>query len=142
MVLILPNRKRRRKMTEQVEDVRFKFLYGQPQLTVDKQFRLLLSLLRKNNAPEHPVRVRRIDMIASGKDANRGLCHLANQHKPRSERYFIITIRKNDPWSTQIDSIIHEWAHTLTWYQTIEGKDHPDTFARKYGVLYRAYIED
>lgn len=127
---------------EHVEDDRCKFLHGQPLLTVEKQFRLLLRLLRNQYPPEHPVRVRRVDRDLMGHDAPLGMCGLANQHKPKSERYFTIWIRKGDPWSTQRDTLIHEWAHALTWYQLPEGKDHGDLFARKYGILYRTFVED
>ncbi len=129
-------------MTEEVQDERCKYMHGQSTLTVDQQFRLLLRLLREQHAPEHPVKVRRVAFPSAGPKALQGMCSIANSEKPRSERYFVISIRKSDPWNTQRDTLIHEWAHALTWYQLEPGKDHGDAFARKYGVLYRAYIED
>lgn len=129
-------------MTEE-EDNRCKYLHGQPPgLTVDRQFRILLRMLREKYPPDHPVRVRRVVLPASGPKACQGSCGVANSDKPKSERYFVIWIRISDPWSTQRDTLIHEWAHALTWYQLGEGKDHGDIFARKYGVLYREFIED
>ena len=129
-------------MTELVEDARCKYMHGQPTLTVERQFRLLLRLLRRDFPPEHPIRVRRVVLPTTGREAYQGQCGLSNQDKPKSERYFTIWLRKSDPWATQRDALLHEWAHALTWYQLAEGKDHGDVFARKQGVLYRAYIED
>ncbi len=129
-------------MTEHVEDERCKYMHGQPTLNVEQQFRLLLGMLRKDFPPEYPVRVRRVPLATTGPKACQGMCGVANSDKPKAERYFIIWLRKSDPWATQRDTLIHEWAHALTWFQLGDGKDHGDIFARKYGVLYRAYIED
>ena len=130
-------------MTDEIEDNRRKYLQGQPSnLTVAQQFRILLRRLRLDFPPEHPVRVRRLNRDMLGADAPYGLCGLSNQGKPKAERYFVIWVRNSDPWNVQSDTLIHEWAHCLTWYQMADGKDHGDLFARKYGVLYRAYIED
>ena len=117
-------------------------MHGQPTLNVELQFRLLLRMLRKDFPPDYPVQVRRVTLPTTGPKACQGMCGVANSDKPKAERYFTIWLRKSDPWATQRDTLIHEWAHALTWFQLGEGKDHGDVFARKYGVLYRAYIED
>lgn len=129
-------------MTEEIEDSRCKFLHGQPALGVEQQFRLLLRLLREKYPPEFPVKVRRVNLPSTGPKACQGMCGLANTDKPKSQRYFVIWLRKSDAWATQRDTLIHEWAHALTWFQLPDGKDHGDVFARKYGVLYREFIED
>lgn len=130
-------------MIDETEDSRRKYLQGYPiNLTVAQKFRILLVRLRKEFPPEHPVRVRRLNKDMLGPDAPFGVCGLSNQYKPKSQRYFLIWIRNSDSWNVQSDTLIHEWAHTLTWFQLPNGKDHGDLFARKYGVLYRAYIED
>lgn len=130
-------------MTEQIEDHRCKYLHGQPSnLTVDQHFRLLLRLLRKGYPTEYPVRVRRITLPLQGPRAMQGMCYVANSDKPKAQRYFVILIRNSDTWTAQRDTLIHEWAHALTWFQLPDGKEHGDAFARKYGVLYREFIED
>lgn len=129
-------------MTEQIEDDRCKYMHGQPKLTVEQQFRLLLRMLRRDFPAEYPIQVRRVMLPTTGPKACQGMCGVANNDKPKAERYFTIWLRKSDPWVTQRDTLLHEWAHALTWFQLGEGKDHGDVFARKYGVLYRAYIED
>lgn len=129
-------------MSEEIDDSRCKFLHGHPVLGVDQQFRLLLRLLREKYSPELPVKVRRVPLPATGPKACQGLCGIANSDKSKSKQYFVIWIRKSDPWATQRDTLIHEWAHALTWFQLPDGKDHGDVFARKYGVLYREFVED
>lgn len=130
-----------------VDDERVKYLHGYPKdLTVDQKFRLILRLLRKDFPAEYPVRVRREENSSlkqkGYKDPPYGWCWLSNENKPKSERYFSITINKNVSWRQQFETILHEWAHALTWNLLVEGKDHGDLFHRAYGNLYRRYIED
>ncbi len=126
---------------EEEEDKRCKYLHGQPQkLRVDQQFRLILKLLRADFPAEYPVRVRRHPGVH--KDAPCGGCSLVNQDKPKSERYFLIEINRSVPWRNQFETILHEWSHALTWEEVAEGRDHSDIFHRKFGVLYREYVED
>jgi hypothetical protein len=131
-------------MNKKVElDDRSKYLQGHPvNLTVNQKFRILLKYLKEQFPPEHEVRVKRLSSNVLGPDAPYGTCQLVNSSKPKSKRYFLICVRKADPWNIQVDTLLHEWAHALTWYQLPDGKDHGDQFARKYGVLYRAFIED
>lgn len=136
-------REKEKKMTEEHSDGRVKFLHGQPKnLTVDQKFRLILRLLRERFPTDLPVRVRRVTKEIMGADTPYGICSLVNASKPKSKRYYLILINKQHPWSQQCETILHEWAHALTWYQLEDGKDHGDIFARKYGVLYREFIED
>ena len=134
---------------EDVEDERCKYLHGQPHtLTVDEKFRLILKLLRADFPAEYPVKVRRRNdeiLKRSGhKDAPYGWCSLVNENTPKSEqkRYFLIEINRSVPWRNQFETILHEWSHALTWEEVIEGRDHSDIFHRKFGVLYREYVED
>lgn len=129
-------------MSSDKVDNRCKYLHGQPILTVDQDFRLLLRLLRQKYPTSMPVKVRRVALPATGPKACHGMCGIANLDKDKSKQYFVIWLRKSDTWSSQRDTLIHEWAHALTWYQLPDGKDHGDVFARKYGVLYREFIED
>ncbi len=132
---------------EEEEDKRSKYLHGQPQkLSVDHKFRLILKLLRADFPAEYPVRVRRHpgEILKRGghKDSPCGWCSLVNQDKPKSERYFLIEINRSMPWRNQFETILHEWSHALAWEEGAEGRDHSDIFHRKFGVLYREYVED
>lgn len=132
---------------EDVEDDRCKYLHGQPKkLTVDEKFRLILRMLRADFPAEHPVKVRRHpdEILKRGgyKDAPYGWCSLVNQAKPKSERYFLIEINRSMPWRSQFETILHEWTHALTWEEVVEGQGHSDIFHRRFGMLYRQYVED
>lgn len=129
------------------EDARCKYVQGKPRnLTVDQMFRLILKRLRIDFPAQYPVKVRRHlkEILKRGghKDAPFGWCSIVNEHKSRTERYFLIEINRSVPWHSQFETILHEWAHALTWEEVVSGRDHSDIFHRKYGVLYRAYVED
>ena len=125
-----------------VSDERAKYLHGQPKdLTVDQKFRLIIRLLRRDFPADIPIKVRR----KTDKQIKRkifGWCSLANSSKSKNEQYFLITINRSCSWAQQFDTILHEWAHALTWDEVEQGKDHSDLFARAFGKLYRTYIED
>lgn len=135
-------------MAEELEDDRAKYLHGQPKdLTVDQKFRLILRLLREQFAPDLPVRVRRhsnalLKKKSGYKDAPYGWCSKVNSEKTKNKQYYYIEINKGVPWRQQFETILHEWAHALTWGQAEQGKDHSDIFHRVYGKLYRAFVED
>jgi len=131
-------------MDEEFEDPRPKYLHGQPQdLTVDQKFRLILRMLRANHSPDLPVKVRRVDSSnVSAVDGTCGICWISNSNQPKSEQYYCILLNKKYPWGAQLETLLHEWAHTLAWHLIEEGKDHGDIFHRYNGVLYRAFIED
>lgn len=131
------------------EDLRAKYIQGQPKdLTVDQKFRLICRLLRRDFPPEYPMRVHRRspEYMAVGnykvKDAPLGYCSLANACTPVGDnrRYFVIELHREISWDQMFHTLIHEWAHALTWGR--EGKDHGDLFARALGNLYRAFVED
>lgn len=124
------------------EDLRPKYLHGcSTKLTVDQKFRRILHLLRKDFPPEYPVKVRRISESLSGPDAPYGYCTLVHENGEKTKRYFLIKLSKSNTWHHQFNTILHEWAHCLTWHLVGE-KDHGDVFHRKHGVLYRRYVED
>jgi hypothetical protein len=131
------------------DDLRAKYLQGQPKdLTVDQKFRIICRLLRRDFPPEYPIRVHRrsSEHMAVGnykvKDAPLGYCSLANAgtRAEDNRRYFVIELHKEISWDQMFHTLIHEWAHALTWER--EGKDHGDLFARALGNLYRAFVED
>ncbi len=131
------------------EDLRIKFLQGRPKdLTVDQKFRLIVRLLREQFPPEYPVKVRRHprEIMKRGgynyQDAPWGYCSLVNAETPKVEdkRYFLIQLNKSATWNRLFDTLLHEWAHAMTWRR--ENKDHGDLFARAFGSIYRAFVED
>lgn len=125
------------------DDARCKYLHDQPcKSSVDEKFRLILRLLRQDFPPEYPVKVHRVTKPLTGPDAPYGDCSLVNQNGLKDKRYFLIRISKTIIWTQQFETILHEWAHCLTWHLVDGSRAHSDVFHRKYGVLYRKYIED
>lgn len=126
---------------QEQEDPRCKYLIGRPKdMTVDQKFRLLLYRLRRDFSPDFPVKVRRVEKDLLGPDSPHGMVYMVHEGKPGA--YYKILINKKYPWTSQFDTIMHEWAHTLTWYLVGNGKDHCDIFHRTFGNLYRAFVED
>lgn len=125
-------------------DERAKYLHDQPtNLTVDQKFRLVARLLREYFMPDRPVRVRRAPKNDPGLvklNAN-GYTHLANSDKSKSEQYFVIVINKDMDWDKQLNAMMHEWAHAMTWDMPTS-QDHPRDWAHAYGKIYRFIIED
>ena len=125
-----------------VPDDRAKYLLGQPKdLSVNQKFRLILRLLRADFPANMPIKVRRLTSEVIKRKVF-GWCSLVNSDGPKAKKYFLITVNKSFSWAQQFDTILHEWAHALTWNEVEQGKDHSDLFARAYGKLYRVYIED
>ena len=128
-------------MVEEQEDLRCKYLLDQPKdITVDQKFRLFLRLLRAQFPPDYPVKVRRVDQECFDTDSPHGMVWMVNEGKPNA--YYKILINLRYPWTAQFDTIMHEWAHCLTWHLVGNGKDHCDSFHRCFGNLYRAFVED
>jgi hypothetical protein len=76
-----------------------------------------------------PVRVRRIKL--------NDLCGDCAYYD--TERYFSIRINKSDPFRVQLDTLIHEWAHTLSWFTT-GVDDHSGEWGLSYSRIYGAFI--
>jgi len=119
----------------------FRYLDGKwgHDLTVDQKFRALLRKLRAEFPLQYPVKMRRLD-LGEGKKALSGYCQLANQGKVKEKRYFKISVNQRHTWSMQFDTILHEWAHALTW-ENPTSQDHSRYWAEAYGKLYRAMVE-
>ncbi len=50
---------------------------------------------------------------------------------------FRIVIHKKSVFATRIDTLIHEWAHTLTWNSE---EDHNYKWGIAYSKIYRGYL--
>ena len=128
-------------MDEEQEDPRCKYLADQSKdITVDQKFKLILRLLRKQFPPDFPVQVRRVAKDLLGADSPHGMVWMVHEGNPNA--YYKILINNKYPWTSQFDTIMHEWAHTLTWHIVGNGRDHGDSFHRAFGNLYRAFVED
>lgn len=54
-----------------------------------------------------------------------------------------ITIVINDGpcWCCKIDSLIHEWAHAITWFGSERDQEHPAEWGIAYAKIYSLFLE-
>ncbi len=53
---------------------------------------------------------------------------------------FFIYVNKSLPNFVKLDTVIHEWAHALTWFGADQEEDHSDEWGLTYAKIYRAWI--
>ena len=99
-------------------------------------FAAMVAKLRRDAPPLLPVRVYvRAKLDGGWGETSLILC---GKGRPMS---FVIAIKRSLR-VTMRDTLIHEWAHALTW---AEGEhvetDHGDSWALAYGRVYRVLIE-
>jgi hypothetical protein len=54
---------------------------------------------------------------------------------------FVIRVCKDEPESSAIWTLLHEFPHTMSWDEWVETGKHGPKFAKAYEVVYRAYEE-
>jgi predicted SprT family Zn-dependent metalloprotease len=54
---------------------------------------------------------------------------------------FKIRINRRTSLTQRIDSILHEWAHVLTWFGAGHYEEHPDEWGLCYAKIYRAFMD-
>ena len=91
--------------------------------------RAVKLLSEKCPPPRLPVKVRRV-RLKRGID---GDCEKCVGH-------YYIRINRNLSESEAIDTLIHEWAHALSW--SIRGDDHCDEWGKAYSRVYRVFLKD
>jgi hypothetical protein len=95
-------------------------------LTVDSKWRKTLSWLRREHPLGKKVRVRQIDMKDQGETSY-------VNHR------FEITILKKQCLNLRMDTLLHEWAHALTWWGN-DADEHGSEWGLAYACLYRTWI--
>jgi len=98
-------------------------------LTTTQKWRKTLGWLRRNFPTQFPVTVRSVQMKDDGE---------TSEYKGPQ---FIILINRNKSLAVRIDSILHEWAHVLTWFGAGHYEEHPDEFGLCWAKIYRTFIE-
>jgi len=103
-------------------------------INVEKKWKLLVAWLKENFPPQHPVRVLRVSKERLPGDFADG---------DLIKGTFRIRIMRNASFQIKVDSLLHEWAHLLTWYNDTKGDEDPH-FA-EWGVaqarIYRRYCK-
>lgn len=90
----------------------------------------LIRFLKKNFPADLPVRVRRRKLSK----ALDGYCKLKDD-------YYLIVICKEAPEHEAVDTLLHEWAHTLTWDKCPKD-DHCNEWGIAYSRIYRMFVND
>lgn len=100
-------------------------------LTTATKWRRLLRWLRNTYPANYPVRVERRRRSTKEKELC-GYCVF------RTNQFFVFVDRRQD-WALQVDTLIHEWAHALTWHGN-DDDDHGPEWGLAYAMLYRAFL--
>ena len=100
-------------------------------MLIDQKWRKLTGRLRREFPCRRRIEVRRV----SGKNLRglHGECLYQNGR-------FLIRINKNQSFALAVDSLLHEWAHVLTFHGN-DTDDHGEEWGLAYARLYRAYLE-
>ena len=102
-----------------------------PLPNLNRGFRTI-TWLRRTFPPPHPVRVRRLCMPKGEK--------LCGDTWLGVGMRFAIRVERRQSWALALDTLLHEWAHTLTWH----GNDtdwHGAEWGLQYARIYRAFLE-
>lgn len=100
-------------------------------MTINQKWRKLLAWLHRNFGLECACHVR----TATLKD----FCGYTSFCKPKG---FTIKIHRNQCFQLRVDTLIHEWAHALTWFGAeTKNEDHSAEWAIQYAKVYRTFIE-
>jgi len=68
-----------------------------------------------------------------------GDCSLHSSFRLEKD-YFLIRINAANKYEVKADTILHEWAHVLTWFDT-ELEPHGNTWGEAYARIYRAWLK-
>jgi len=100
-------------------------------LTTTQKWRRTLTWLRRNFPAPLPIIVRSVPILKWQGEAQ---CH--------SGRQFVIKIDRKQSFDLRIDTIIHEWAHVLTWFGAETNiEDHSAEWGIAYAKIYRTYLK-
>ena len=103
-----------------------------PRLSAETKYRRLLVWLRQEFILRHSVTVRRKRMTTNATDC--GECIFNSRHKR-----FVINIEKRQHNPLTIDSVLHEWAHALTWFGSDDDHHGPE-WGLAYAKIYRRFL--
>jgi len=107
-------------------------------MTNHERWRALIHWLRCTFPARYPVAVRSLDRIViegkwrDGDGPYYGSCDLTRGK-------FHIEVRRNMQFALRCSTVIHEWAHCLTWQGAEADTDHSNEWGIAYARIYRAY---
>ena len=99
-------------------------------MTTTQKWRMLIAWLRRNFTTEHTVTVRSKPM-----KKNHGWTEYIGM-------WFYIKINRKQCFDLRVETLIHEWAHALTWFGAeTHLDDHSAEWGITYARIYRTFIE-
>lgn len=102
-------------------------------LRTTTKWRKTLNWLRGTYPANYPVGVERKPRTRKRKE----LCGYCEFDESRGGYYVFVDRRQ--VWALQIDTLLHEWAHALTWHGN-DDDDHGPEWGLAYAMLYRAFL--
>lgn len=93
-------------------------------------YRKVVNFLKRACSPARGVSVRRLPLSV----------HLDGDCQFRREK-FLIRINRNLPEHEAIETLLHEWAHTLAW-DRCSTDEHCDEWGKSYSRVYRAFLKE
>ncbi len=58
-----------------------------------------------------------------------------------NEIIFIIKMNTGVSFSIKLETLIHEWAHAISWFGAGHKEEHPDDWGLAYARIYRTFLE-
>ncbi len=101
-----------------------------PAMTRETKWRKTLAWLRKHHPAWHRIVTRRVH---PGK--RRPCCGQTTFDGKR----FLIEVDTRQDWTSQVDTLLHEWAHVKTWRGN-DDDDHGEEWGIMFAKLYRGWI--
>ncbi len=99
-------------------------------MTSKQKWLATLRWLRRNFPAELPVRVRSCQMKDCGDSAySEGM------------KDFRVRVKASQSLSARLDTVLHEWAHCLTWFGAECDEDHSSEWGITYAKLYRVHLD-
>lgn len=98
-------------------------------LTTAQKWLRTIAWLRRNFPAGHVIYVQSKSLKKDqGETELKGIC-------------FYIRIHRKQSFLSRIDSLLHEWAHCLTWFGAETDEDHSAEWGIAYAKIYRTFIE-
>ena len=104
-------------------------------LTTNIKWRRLRKWLRENFPASHILVIDRKSRITTQKQ----LCGYCD-FKTKPYKHYYIYIDRKQVFALQLDTLLHEVAHALTWHGNDED-DHGPEWGLAYAKIYRSFLE-
>lgn len=104
-------------------------------LSIKTKWRRVLKWIREEFPANYPLLIQRKPR-ASNKKEDCGYC----EFRTKPNKHYYIFIDRRQVFDLQIDTLIHEVAHALTWHGNDDDHHGPE-WGLAYAKIYRAFLE-